>query len=119
MLYLFNRSDVSGQDPSRRRVSSAVDNPDVRTATLVFYMLTFAFGIFGNTLVIFVIAKYDRIRSRSVSNYYIWNLAFADVLFVLTVPFIGFTSFTNNWVFGEWACKVKNFTVLITISFKK
>ena len=87
--------------------SPGANSPGVRWATLVFYSLTFLFGLFGNTLVIYVIAKYDRIRARSVSNYYIWNLSLADELFVLTIPFFGYTSFTHNWVFGEWACKVR------------
>ena len=56
---------------------------DVRSITLGLYLVTFVFGLVGNTLVIYVIAKYRKIRSRSVSNYYIWNLAFADELFVL------------------------------------
>lgn len=79
---------------------------EIRIVTVLFYMITFLFGIVGNTLVIYVIAKYDRIRSRSVSNYYIWNLAFADELFVLTIPFFCFGTFYNNWIFGEWTCKV-------------
>lgn len=81
-------------------------NVDVKVISLTFYVITFVFGIVGNSLVIFIIAKYDKIRVRSVSNYYIWNLAFADELFILTLPFYCFTSFTNNWIFGDWTCKI-------------
>ena len=79
---------------------------DIRPVTLAIYLVTFVFGLIGNTLVIYVIAKYHKIRSRSVSNYYIWNLAFADELFVLTLPFLGYATYANNWPFDALSCKV-------------
>jgi len=79
---------------------------DVGTITLAVYLVTFVFGLVGNTLVIYVIAKYHKIRARSVSNYYIWNLAFADELFVLTLPFLCYATYVNNWPFGSVSCKV-------------
>ena len=79
---------------------------DIRPITLALYLVTFVFGLVGNTLVIYVIAKYQKIRVRSVSNYYIWNLAFADELFVLTLPFLGYATYANNWPFDALSCKV-------------
>ena len=79
---------------------------DIRPITLAVYLVTFVFGLVGNTLVIYVIAKYRKIRVRSVSNYYIWNLAFADELFVLTLPFVGYATYANNWPFDAVSCKV-------------
>jgi len=79
---------------------------DLRSITLAVYLITFVFGLIGNTLVIYVIAKYHKIRARSVSNYYIWNLAFADELFVLTLPFLGYATYANNWPFDALSCKV-------------
>lgn len=86
--------------------SVARTNLEVRIVTLTFYALTFFVGISGNTLVIYVIGRYGRIRTRSVSNYYIWNLAFADELFVLTIPFFCVGTYYNDWIFGRWTCKV-------------
>lgn len=80
--------------------------PDIRSVTIALYLLTFVFGVTGNTLVIYVIGKYEKIRKRSVSNYYIWNLAFADVLFVVTLPFFCFPTYANNWPFGMFMCKL-------------
>lgn len=91
---------------TKRPHGSGKTGIEIRIVTVIFYMVAFLFGIVGNTLVIYVIAKHDRIRTRSVSNYYIWNLAFADVLFVLTIPFFCFGTFYNNWIFGDWTCKV-------------
>jgi len=79
---------------------------DVRPITLALYLVAFVFGLVGNTLVIYVIAKYKKIRVRSVSNYYIWNLAFADELFVLTLPFIGYATYIGNWPLDAFSCKV-------------
>lgn len=81
-------------------------NLEVRIVTLTFYVLTFLVGLSGNTLVIYVIGRYGRIRMRSVSNYYIWNLAFADELFVLTIPFFCVGTYYNDWIFGRWTCKL-------------
>ena len=78
----------------------------LRAVTMAFYTLTFVFGIFGNSLVLFVIFKNAKIRSRSVSNYYIWNLALADELFVLTLPFLCFATYANDWIFGSLTCKL-------------
>lgn len=91
---------------NQRGHSNGSTTIDVKVITLTFYMITFIFGIVGNSLVIYIIAKYDKIRARSVSNYYIWNLAFADELSVLTLPFFAFTTFTSNWIFGAVTCKV-------------
>jgi len=78
----------------------------IKHAILPFFLATFAFGVFGNTLVMYVIAKFPRIRMRSVSNYYIWNLALADELLVLTLPFYCYATYANDWIFGTVACKV-------------
>lgn len=101
-----NLSTIVADPRDQRGHLNGTTTIDVKVITLTFYMITFIFGIVGNSLVIYIIAKYDKIRSRSVSNYYIWNLAFADELFVLTLPFFAFVTFTSNWIFGELTCKV-------------
>ena len=49
---------------------------------------------------------YLQVRSKSVANYYIWNLALSDELFILTLPFFCYTTLTSNWVFGDALCKI-------------
>jgi len=41
-----------------------------------------------------------------VANYYILNLAVADELFVLTLPFLCVATFTGDWAFGDLACRL-------------
>ncbi|ELT87798.1 hypothetical protein CAPTEDRAFT_74649, partial [Capitella teleta] len=68
------------------------------------------FGVCGNTLVIYIIGYFSRVRQKSVANYYIWNLAFADELFILALPIFCWASVTHNWPisgeFGNVTCKV-------------
>ena len=101
-----NTGQLNGSSSSWSNNTTRYIYGDIRQITLAVYLLTFVFGLVGNTLVIYVIAKYHKIRSRSVSNYYIWNLAFADELFVLTLPFHGYATYASNWPFDTLSCKV-------------
>lgn len=86
------------------------DNPsipnDLRYVVVFCFLASFACGLLGNALVLYVIARFSDVRSRSVSNYYIWNLALADLLFILTLPFFCFATYTGHWVFGDVTCRV-------------
>ena len=70
------------------------------------YLLTFAVGVTGNTLVLYVIVSQRQLRSKSVANYYIGNLALADISFVATLPVFCWTTYTSDWPFGDFACKL-------------
>jgi len=41
-----------------------------------------------------------------VANYYILNLAVADEMFVLTLPFLCVATYTGDWAFGDSACRL-------------
>lgn len=51
-------------------------------------------------------ARFSEVRRRSVANYYILNLAIADELFVLTLPFLCVATYTGDWMFGDAACRL-------------
>ncbi|XP_077863720.1 somatostatin receptor type 5-like [Saccoglossus kowalevskii] len=57
-----------------------------------------------NGIVIFIILRYPGMRS--IPNYYILNLAVADALFLLGLPFLIYFNFSKNWVFGTCLCKI-------------
>lgn len=78
----------------------------VKHLVMTFYLTTFLFGILGNTLVMTIICRFPKIRSRSVTAYYIWNLSMADELFLLTLPFFCYNTFTRDWIFGDAACRL-------------
>ena len=86
--------------------NSSNDTGIHRIVTLILYLSTFVVGFFGNALVIFVILRFSDVRMKSVANYYILNLAFADVVFLLTLPLFCYATFNGNWVFGNPMCKI-------------
>uniref|UniRef100_A0A8D0GT89 Urotensin-2 receptor n=1 Tax=Sphenodon punctatus TaxID=8508 RepID=A0A8D0GT89_SPHPU len=61
-------------------------------------------GVAGNVYTLVVMCHYMR---YSASMYiYIINLAMADLLYLLTIPFIVGTYFIQEWYFGDVGCRV-------------
>ena len=79
---------------------------DLRIAVFVSYLVIFAVGSAGNALVLYVIGRHAEIRVKSVANYYIWNLALADLVFLMTLPLYCYATLTLNWPFGWFTCKL-------------
>lgn len=70
----------------------------------VFYLVTFVFGLIGNSLTIFVIlANLKKLKSLAIC--FILNLAVADDLFLASLPFIAYNTLSQNWIFGDAICK--------------
>ncbi|XP_034395592.1 somatostatin-like receptor F_48D10.1 isoform X4 [Cyclopterus lumpus] len=72
--------------------------------TLVVYISVFIVGLLGNTLVIYVVIRYTKMKT--VTNLYILNLALADELYILGIPFLGTNSVLSYWPYGDLFCKV-------------
>ncbi|XP_017271605.1 somatostatin receptor type 2 [Kryptolebias marmoratus] len=70
----------------------------------ILYLVVCIVGLAGNSLVIITILKVDKMSSST--TVYIFNLALADGLFMVGLPFIASQNFQNQWVFGDAACKV-------------
>ncbi|XP_077590563.1 somatostatin receptor type 2-like [Stigmatopora nigra] len=68
------------------------------------YFLVCGVGLCGNALVIYVILRYAKMKT--VTNIYILNLAVADVLFMLGLPFIAIQLALVHWPFGPALCRV-------------
>jgi hypothetical protein len=69
-----------------------------------FYDILFLIGTFGNGLVI--ISIYRSSRLRTVTNTYLLNIAIADFLLLLSIPFLIVTILANGWIFGNVLCKM-------------
>ncbi|CAF0790521.1 unnamed protein product [Didymodactylos carnosus] len=69
-----------------------------------FYLIIFFVGCFGNGLVIVSILRSHRLRT--VTNTYLLNLAVADFLLLLSVPFLITNILANGWIFGAVLCKM-------------
>ncbi|KAF3704726.1 Somatostatin receptor type 2 [Channa argus] len=70
----------------------------------ILYLVVCITGLAGNSLVIVTILKLDKMSSST--TVYIFNLALADGLFMVGLPFIASQNFQDNWMFGNTACKV-------------
>ncbi|XP_015804626.2 C-C chemokine receptor type 5 [Nothobranchius furzeri] len=67
------------------------------------YSIFFLLGLFGNSLVIWVIAC--GLRLRSMTDVCLFNLAIADLLLVCTLPFLAHEA-RDKWIFGDAMCKI-------------
>lgn len=105
---VINGSASEDKTSSNETQDEASTPDDLRYVATVCLLVSFVFGLLGNALVIYVITRFDDVRTRSVSNYYIWNLAVADMLLILTLPFFCFSTYTGDWVFGDIACRLAN-----------
>ncbi|XP_049416421.1 somatostatin receptor type 5-like isoform X1 [Epinephelus fuscoguttatus] len=74
------------------------------TVTAVVYTIVFIVGLLGNPLVIYVVVRYTKMKT--VTNMYILNLALADELYILGIPFLGTNSALSYWPYGDFFCKV-------------
>lgn len=89
---MYNFSSCNGTDMPFNRV------------IVVIHVIVFVVGFLGNTLAIYVMARYAKMNTAT--NIYILNLAVADELYILGIPFIGTNSMLSYWPYGEAVCKI-------------
>lgn len=70
----------------------------------VAYSLICVFGLLGNVLVVITFAFYK--KAKSMTDVYLLNMAVADILSVLTLPFLAATHATKQWLFSNAMCKL-------------
>lgn len=75
----------------------------MRNVSLVLFLTTFVFGATGNSLTIMVILRNKHMKT--VATCFILNLAIADNLFMLSLPFMAHNTYFKHWVFGTALCK--------------
>ncbi|XP_007528130.1 somatostatin receptor type 5 [Erinaceus europaeus] len=78
--------------------------PPVAPGVVLLYLLVCALGLGGNTLVIYVVLRHAKMKT--VTNIYILNLAVADVLFMLGLPFLATQYAVSYWPFGSFLCRL-------------
>ncbi|XP_008300581.1 C-C chemokine receptor type 6-like [Stegastes partitus] len=62
-----------------------------------------AFGLMGNGLVMVTYIFYK--RTKTMTDVYLFNVAVADLIFVVALPFIIYNE-QYNWLMGRVACKI-------------
>lgn len=68
------------------------------------YVIVVVVGVFGNYLLLYVICRTRKMHN--VTNFFIGNLAFSDMLMCVTcVPFtLAYAFNPHGWVFGRFMC---------------
>jgi len=112
----FNSSGTPGEFPT---LNSSMTNwnaattqdselmtADLRALKLTLYVIIFLVSAVGNSLVCTVILR--RKKMKTVTNYFILNLAIADLtLTCICIPFdIPVQEMNNKWPYGALLCKV-------------
>ncbi|XP_004614972.1 kiSS-1 receptor [Sorex araneus] len=80
----------------------------------LFFAALMLVGLTGNSLVILVICRQKQMRT--VTNFYIANLAATDVMFLLCcVPFTALLYLLPAWVLGDFMCKFVNYIQQVSV----
>lgn len=69
----------------------------------VLFIVIFILSIIGNIFIACVLLLYEKLNK--VTNLFVLNVVFADLVFTLTLPFWS-VAFLHSWVFGELMCKL-------------
>nr|XP_012805025.1 C-X-C chemokine receptor type 6 [Jaculus jaculus] len=93
--WLFDNSSDSSQEHEHFLQFSKVFLPCM-------YLVVFAFGLVGNSLVLVIYFFYQKMKS--LTDLLLMNLPLADLVFVCTLPFWAYAG-THEWVFGTVMCK--------------
>ncbi|XP_013790246.1 somatostatin receptor type 5-like [Limulus polyphemus] len=72
--------------------------------TKILYGVVCLVGLGGNSLVIYVVVRYSKMQT--VTNMYLLNLALADQMFLIGLPFLIATMAYGYWPFGLVMCKL-------------
>ncbi|NP_001166346.1 C-X-C chemokine receptor type 2 isoform X1 [Cavia porcellus] len=112
-IWDYNSSDYFGHYSTDLSQISSESSPcypeslEINTyVVVIIYALVSLLSLLGNSLVMMVV-----LHSRStcsVTDVYLLNLAIADLLFALTLPFWA-ASKMIGWIFGTFMCKIISF----------
>lgn len=74
------------------------------------YAMIIFFSLVGNSLIIVVVLRHKQMRTTT--NYYIVNLAVADILVTIFCTWVHLVNNlnNNNWVLGGFFCKFNTFS---------
>ncbi|XP_048190416.1 chemokine XC receptor 1 [Perognathus longimembris pacificus] len=81
------------------------------TSTAILYSLVFLLSLAGNSLVLWVLVKYENLET--FTNLFILNLCLSDLLFSCLLP-VWISAHHWGWVFGDVCCKL--FNLLFSVS---
>ncbi|XP_056385298.1 C3a anaphylatoxin chemotactic receptor isoform X2 [Hyla sarda] len=92
---MFNGSDENPGFPHPHSQMTAF--------TTLAYTFTFLLGVPGNIMVLWVTGVKMK---RTVNTIWFWNLAVADIMCCLSLPFSAIQLYYNEWLYGAALCKI-------------
>lgn len=114
------KSNVTGDPLSTQNVKGQWDNPYIlpwwqQLVFILAFVVMFIVAVVGNFVVIWIVLAHKRMRT--VTNYFLVNLAIADGLISLfNTLFNTVYLLYGNWPFGRNYCKFSMFISPCTIS---
>jgi len=110
-FYLFNNTDgpVDYEMIPYPAVIKTLPLYEIVLKAYIYAMIIF-FSLVGNTLIIVVVLRHRQMRTTT--NFYIVNLAVADILVTVFCTWVHLVNNlnSNNWVLGRFFCKFNTFS---------
>ncbi|XP_053166402.1 gastrin/cholecystokinin type B receptor [Hemicordylus capensis] len=104
----------TGCDPSRKPARGGPGELDL-TVRVFLYSVIFLFSVFGNTLVIVVLAVNKRLRT--ITNSFLLSLALSDLMVALfCMPFTFIPNLMRTFIFGKIICKTASYLMGMSVS---
>ncbi|XP_018915813.2 free fatty acid receptor 4 [Bemisia tabaci] len=82
--------------------------PYVEAAVLV---ATLVISVISNLFIIIAVLRYRQLLK--LPNYFVVNLAAADLVFALGIPIIAYARITHEWLLGPWVCRILPYTQFV------
>ncbi|XP_041109931.1 apelin receptor-like [Polyodon spathula] len=81
---------------------------------MAIYCFVFMFGTTGNIFVIYIMLR--KKRKRRLADIFITHLAFADLVFLITLPlWVVSLALNNRWPFGDFFCKFACYVISVNM----
>ncbi|KAF2893750.1 hypothetical protein ILUMI_12423 [Ignelater luminosus] len=94
--------------------SNPVRSPYFQGTVYVMYSVIFVVAMIGNGIICYIVVSSPRMRS--VTNYFIMNLAVGDILItIFCVPFTSVSYLQQYWSFGAFLCPVVNYSQAVSV----
>nr|XP_019962892.1 PREDICTED: C-C chemokine receptor type 7-like [Paralichthys olivaceus] len=101
---ISNGSEQSYFDPSSDWCEAGEEEFTIKMFQTCVFCLIFLLGMLGNCLVIATFALYRRLKLRSMTDVFLFHLALADLLLLLTLPLEAVHTH-HGWIFSVPLCK--------------
>uniref|UniRef100_A0A3P9KTH1 G-protein coupled receptors family 1 profile domain-containing protein n=1 Tax=Oryzias latipes TaxID=8090 RepID=A0A3P9KTH1_ORYLA len=98
-----NYNYMDSTEHSNQPCSSQSSN-DLGAQLSVLYYLMFVFSLVGNSLVLVVIHRFERLTT--VTNILLLNLVISSLVFISSIPLIAAYLKLKKWIFGSAMCKI-------------